>query len=98
MTNEDANHIGEGARPSLFTDRRVLMLAPASGFVALAGALALGLNHDPSRLPSVLIGKKVPTFDLPPVKGRSLGLSSDGFLGEVSLVNVFASWCVACRA
>jgi cytochrome c biogenesis protein CcmG, thiol:disulfide interchange protein DsbE len=39
----------------------------------------------------------VPVFSLPPVKGRELGLSSADLTGEVSLVNVFASWCVACR-
>ena len=44
-----------------------------------------------------MIGKPVPQFSLPPVKGRSLGLSDADLKGEVSLVNVFASWCVACR-
>jgi cytochrome c biogenesis protein CcmG/thiol:disulfide interchange protein DsbE len=39
----------------------------------------------------------VPQFSLPPVKGRALGLSNADLVGEVSLVNVFASWCVACR-
>jgi cytochrome c biogenesis protein CcmG/thiol:disulfide interchange protein DsbE len=39
----------------------------------------------------------VPEFSLPPVKGRTLGLSSADLKGEVSLVNVFASWCTACR-
>ena len=78
--------------------RRWLLALPAVGFVALAGVFALGLKHDPSLLPSALISKKMPTFDLPPVKGRTLGLSSQNLYGEVSLVNVFASWCVACRA
>ena len=68
-----------------------------TGFVALAGIFAIGLNRNPSLIPSTLIGKKVPDFDLPPVKGNILGLSSKNLLGEVSLVNVFASWCVACR-
>src|SRR3546814_7236428 len=44
-----------------------------------------------------LIGKPVPEFALPPVQGRTLGLSSDDLQGEVSLINVFASWCTACR-
>jgi cytochrome c biogenesis protein CcmG/thiol:disulfide interchange protein DsbE len=60
--------------------------------------LAWGLTRDPSNLPSALNGKPVPDFDLPPVQGRLLGLSSADLKGEVSLVNVFASWCVACRA
>ena len=85
--------------PDVSASRRRLLLAlPATGFVGLAGVFALGLTRDPSLLPSTLIGTKVPEFDLPPVKGRTLGLSSRNLLGEVSLVNVFASWCVACRA
>lgn len=78
--------------------RRLVLALPAFGFAGVAGVLALGLNHDPSKLASMLIGQKVPGFDLPPVKGRSLGLASSNLVGEVSLVNVFASWCVACRA
>jgi len=59
--------------------------------------LGVGLTLDPSELPSPLIGKPTPIFTLPPVKGRVDGLSSDDLKGEVSLVNVFASWCTACR-
>jgi cytochrome c biogenesis protein CcmG, thiol:disulfide interchange protein DsbE len=77
--------------------RRFLFLMPLVGFVALAAAFALRLGTDPSLLPSPLIGKSVPAFSLPPVKGRQLGLASADLKGEVSLVNVFASWCVACR-
>jgi len=72
-------------------------LAAIVGFAALGGLLAVGLRLDPRRIPSPLIGKPVPVFSLPPVKGRILGLSSAGLVGEASLVNVFASWCVACR-
>ncbi|MGE0854277.1 MAG: redoxin domain-containing protein, partial [Hyphomicrobiaceae bacterium] len=70
---------------------------PVLAFVALVLALAWGLTVDPKVLPSTLMGKHVPRFDLPPVKGRTLGLSSADLIGEVSLVNVFASWCTACR-
>jgi len=66
-------------------------------FIGLAIALVLALTHNPSRIPSALISKPVPEFALPPVKGRTLGLASTNLSGEVSLVNVFASWCVACR-
>ena len=58
---------------------------------------AWGLTRDPRKIPSTLIGKSVPQFSLPPVKGRTLGLSSGNLRGEVSLVNVFASWCAECR-
>ena len=56
------------------------------------------MTLDPREVPSPFIGKPVPEFALPPVKGRTLGLATGDLKGEVSLVNVFASWCVACRA
>lgn len=75
----------------------IAAIAPLVIFLVLVGVLAIGLTHDPRKVPSPLIGKSVPQFSLPPVKGRALGLSSADLKGEVSLVNVFASWCVACR-
>ena len=78
--------------------RRLLFAIPVVGFAVLTGLFALGLREDPSKIPSTFVGHAVPKFSLPPVKGRTLGLSSDNLVGEVSLVNVFASWCVACRA
>lgn len=78
--------------------RRWSALGPAVVFLVLVVALAIGLTLNPREVPSPLIGKPVPRFELQPVKGRTLGLSSaDLGRGEVSLVNVFASWCVACR-
>ena len=77
--------------------RRLVLLLPALVFVTLAVALGWGLTRNASVLPSTLIGKPVPVFSLPPVQGRELGLSSDDLVGEVSLVNVWASWCVPCR-
>lgn len=74
-----------------------VVLIPLAVFLGLAIALGWGMTRDPSTIPSPLIGKPVPQFNLPPVKGRMLGLSSADLHGEVSLVNVFASWCVACR-
>ncbi len=47
--------------------------------------------------PSQEITVEIPEFSLPPVKGRTLGLSNADLKGEVSLVNVFASWCEACK-
>jgi cytochrome c biogenesis protein CcmG, thiol:disulfide interchange protein DsbE len=78
--------------------RRLRYLFPIVAFVALVVIFGWALkNRDPSLIPSALIGKQVPDFALPAVKGRTLGLSSQDLRGEVSLVNVFASWCVACR-
>jgi cytochrome c biogenesis protein CcmG/thiol:disulfide interchange protein DsbE len=77
--------------------KRTLLFIPIAIFVGVAIAFGWGLTRDPKLLPSTLIGKSVPQFSLPPVKGRSLGLSTADLRGEVSLVNVFASWCVECR-
>jgi cytochrome c biogenesis protein CcmG, thiol:disulfide interchange protein DsbE len=77
--------------------RRLGFLLPVALFVVVAVRLAVGLTRNPQEIPSALIGKPVPAFALPPVQGRILGLSSADLKGEVSLVNVFASWCTACR-
>ena len=77
---------------------RPAFLIPLGLFLGLAVVLGWGLTLDPRNIPSPLIGKSVPDFELPPVQGRRLGLSSTALRGEVALVNVFASWCTACRA
>ncbi len=77
--------------------RRALFLLPGLAFASVAAALAVGLGRDLRMIPSALIDKPVPRFSLPPVQGRKLGLSSADLTGRVSLVNVFASWCTACR-
>ena len=72
--------------------------SPAVIFAAVAMLLYQGLSLDPRVIPSVMIDKPVPTFDLPPVANHTAGLSSaDLHKGQVVLVNVFASWCVSCR-
>ena len=76
---------------------RLIFMSPVLAFIAVAVAFAFGLTRDPQKVPSALIGKPVPEFSLPPVQGRTLGLASADLHGQVSLVNVFASWCVPCR-
>ncbi len=76
---------------------RLVLLLPLVVFFGLVLTFAARLDRDPSKIPSALISKLVPVFSLPPVKGRELGLSNTDLNGEASLVNVFASWCVACR-
>ncbi len=83
--------------PAAKPRRTIVFVLPLVLFGAVAVFLAAGLGLNPREIPSPLIGRLVPQFDLPPVKGRSRGLASRDLRGEVSLVNVFASWCVACR-
>lgn len=80
------------------TGSRLIAFAPLAVFLVAIVFLGIGLTLNPREIPSPLIGKPVPEFSLPPIRGHALGLSSADLKGEVSLVNVFASWCVACRA
>jgi cytochrome c biogenesis protein CcmG/thiol:disulfide interchange protein DsbE len=70
---------------------------PLAIFVVVGVVLGVGLTLDPREIPSPLLDRPVPQFELAPVKGRTLGLASADLRGEVSVVNVFASWCKACR-
>lgn len=72
-------------------------LWPIAIFGVIAVFLGIGLTLNPRLVPSPLVGKAVPEFRLAPVQGRTLGLESRDLRGEVSVVNVFASWCTACR-
>jgi cytochrome c biogenesis protein CcmG/thiol:disulfide interchange protein DsbE len=76
---------------------RLLYVVPAAAFLGISIAFGISLHRNPELIPSALIGKPVPKFSLAPVKGHALGLSTADLEGHVSLVNVFASWCVACR-
>jgi cytochrome c biogenesis protein CcmG/thiol:disulfide interchange protein DsbE len=73
-------------------------LTPLVIFGVLAGLLFWGLTQDPREVPSPLIGKPVPAFTLPSLNDPDLQVSDADLKGQVSLVNVWASWCASCRA
>ena len=72
-------------------------IVPLIIFVALGLLLAYGLNLDPRRIPSPLIGKPLPAFSLTTVADPARKVSRDDLHGRVYLLSVWASWCVACR-
>jgi cytochrome c biogenesis protein CcmG/thiol:disulfide interchange protein DsbE len=72
-------------------------LIPLVLFFALVAFLAIGLGRDPREVPSPLINKPAPTFRLVQLKDPSRSFSSEEMRGKVWLLNVWASWCVACR-
>jgi cytochrome c biogenesis protein CcmG/thiol:disulfide interchange protein DsbE len=80
--------------------RRLLYLLPVLVFAALAAWLAMALrpDRDPGVVPSALIGKAAPAFELPALLPDRPGVSSRDLKGQVVLLNFFASWCVPCRA
>ena len=72
-------------------------IIPIGLFVALVVFLAIGLRRDKETLPSPLIGKAAPQFELPRVEDPSQKISSREFAGRPYVVNIWGSWCFACR-
>lgn len=75
---------------------RLKLFIPLLVFIAIAVFLMRGLYLDPQALPSALIDKPLPGFELPALE-REEWVTRDELLGEVALYNVWATWCVACR-
>jgi cytochrome c biogenesis protein CcmG, thiol:disulfide interchange protein DsbE len=77
--------------------KRWQFIAPLALFVVLLGFLGVGLNLNPREVPSPLIGKPAPAFSLARLDDPSQRISRQDLLGKVWILNVWASWCVACR-
>lgn len=88
----------------LMAGLRPIHLLPAGIFLVVAVVFGAYLwqvgpgGKDISQLPSAMIDKPAPQFDLPPIEGRNDGLKTEDLKGKVGLVNVWASWCPPCRA
>lgn len=72
-------------------------IAPLLIFAALVAFLGVGLRLDPSEVPSPFIGKPAPAFKLAELTTPERSFSPQDLRGKVWLLNVWASWCVACR-
>lgn len=82
------------------TRRRLLLILPLLAFLALSAVFYMQLvsGRDASYVPSALIGQPAPQIELPALEGTGMpGIDPEDFLGQVSVVNVWGSWCVPCR-
>jgi cytochrome c biogenesis protein CcmG/thiol:disulfide interchange protein DsbE len=78
--------------------RILLAVLPLLLLVGLVAVFALNMDRDPSLVRSVLINKPAPSFALSAVAGTGVeGFDTAALTGEVTVVNVFASWCIPCR-
>ncbi|TCT43106.1 DsbE family thiol:disulfide interchange protein [Martelella mediterranea] len=90
------NQVKSGSGSSRYLIAALPLVIVATLFGVFGWQIMFG--RDPSEIPSVLIGKKAPQLDLPALEGSQLpALTSDEIDGKLTLVNVFASWCIPCR-
>lgn len=76
---------------------RVKLLLPLALFLVLAVFLGVGLTRDPRKLPSTMIDRPAPAFRIPQVHAPERTFSPEDLKGQVWMLNVWASWCTACR-
>lgn len=77
---------------------KIRHLMPLGIFIALVILLGIGLTLNPKEVPSPFIGKQNPGFSLPKLYNPDSNFSHEEMVGKVWIFNVFASWCVSCRA
>lgn len=78
--------------------KRAILLLPLLIFLGVAVFLYRGLFLNPTELPSALIDKPFPAFSLPSVVDTQKLISEADLKGKPALVNVWATWCVSCKA
>jgi cytochrome c biogenesis protein CcmG/thiol:disulfide interchange protein DsbE len=79
-------------------NRYMRYLLPLAIFAILVAFLYRGLSLDPKRVPSPLVGKPMPEFSLPRLKDPEATIGDSDLRGKVSVLNIWATWCVSCRA
>lgn len=87
----------ETPHPGAAPRRAWLYFLPLIVLVLLTVLFLVGLDKDPRILPSELIDRPLPEFSLEPLPGRGRPLDSAALKGDVSLINIFGSWCIACQ-
>jgi len=76
---------------------KLKFLIPLIAFFVLVALLFAGLSNDPRRVPSPLVGKPAPAFELPRLSDPSVTFKPQVLLGKVWALNIWASWCAGCR-
>lgn len=79
------------------SNSRFALFVPLIIFIVLAGFFLRGLSLDPTAMPSALIDQSMPVFSLPTVKNADQMKTEHDLKGQVTLLNVWATWCVSCR-